>query len=27
MSGKAKKAREWGLPVISVEQFLDFCGV
>lgn len=22
-SGKAKKAREWGIPVISVEEFLD----
>lgn len=25
MSGKAKKAKEWGIPVISVEKFITFC--
>lgn len=25
MSGKAKKAKEWGIPVISVEKFITYC--
>lgn len=25
MSGKAKKAKDWGIPVISVEKFITFC--
>ena len=25
MSGKAKKAKEWGIPVISVEKFISYC--
>jgi DNA polymerase-3 subunit epsilon len=25
MSGKAKKAKEWGIPVISVEKFVTYC--
>ena len=25
MSGKAKKAKEWGIPVISVENFITYC--
>jgi DNA polymerase-3 subunit epsilon len=25
MSGKAKKAKGWGIPVISVEKFITFC--
>ncbi len=25
MSGKAKKAREWGIPVISIEKFITYC--
>jgi DNA polymerase-3 subunit epsilon len=25
MSGKAKKAKDWGIPVISVEKFIAFC--
>jgi DNA polymerase-3 subunit epsilon len=25
MSGKAKKAKNWGIPVISVEKFITFC--
>ena len=25
MSGKAKKAKEWGIPVISVEDFIKYC--
>jgi len=26
MSGKAKKAREWGIAVVSVDKFLAYCG-
>ena len=25
MSGKAKKAKEWGIPVISIEKFITYC--
>ena len=25
MSGKAKKAKDWGIPVISVEKFVSYC--
>ncbi len=25
MSGKARKAKDWGIPVISVEKFITFC--
>jgi len=25
MSGKAKKAKDWGIPVISVEKFITYC--
>jgi DNA polymerase-3 subunit epsilon len=25
MSGKAKRAKEWGIPVISVEKFITYC--
>jgi DNA polymerase-3 subunit epsilon len=25
MSGKAKKAKEWGIPLISVEKFVTYC--
>lgn len=25
MSGKAKRAREWGIPVISVQKFITYC--
>ena len=25
MSGKAKKAKDWGIPVISVEKFVTYC--
>jgi len=25
MSGKAKKAKEWGIPVISVDDFIKYC--
>ncbi len=25
MSGKAKKAKDWGIPIISVEKFITFC--
>jgi hypothetical protein len=25
ISGKAKKAKDWGIPVISVEKFITFC--
>ena len=25
MSGKAKRAKEWGIPVISVEKFVTYC--
>lgn len=25
MSGKAKKAKEWGIPVISVDKFISYC--
>jgi ABC-type sugar transport system substrate-binding protein len=25
MSGKAKKAKGWGIPVISVEKFITYC--
>jgi DNA polymerase-3 subunit epsilon len=25
MSGKAKKARDWGIPVISVQKFITYC--
>jgi DNA polymerase-3 subunit epsilon len=25
MSGKAKKAKDWGIPVISVEKFISYC--
>jgi DNA polymerase-3 subunit epsilon len=25
MSGKAKKAKDWGIPVVSVEKFITFC--
>ncbi len=25
MSGKAKKAKEWGIPVITVEKFISYC--
>jgi len=25
MSGKAKTAQEWGIPVISVEKFIAYC--
>ena len=25
MSGKAKKAKEWGIPVLSVDQFISYC--
>lgn len=25
MSGKAKKAKEWGIPIISVEKFITYC--
>ena len=25
MSGKAKKAKEWNIPIISVEKFITYC--
>ena len=25
MSGKAKKAKEWGIPIMSVEKFITYC--
>ena len=25
MSGKARKAKEWGIPIISVEKFITYC--
>ncbi len=25
MSGKAKKAKDWGIPIISVEKFITYC--
>jgi len=25
MSGKAKKAKEWGIPIISVDKFITYC--
>ena len=25
MSGKAKRAKEWGIPIISVEKFITYC--